>query len=77
MRPLLAAAALTLTLTAGDAGAADAKPRTEITWWGHAAFTVKTPGGTVLAIDPFFANGKSQVSGVSDGQAEPGNHQRQ
>jgi L-ascorbate metabolism protein UlaG (beta-lactamase superfamily) len=63
--PTLAAAlpalSLALALTAGDALAAEAKPhgKTEITWYGHAAFVVKTPGGTVLAIDPFFANGKS------------------
>jgi len=61
MRPLLAAlaAVLSLTVAAGDARAAEAAGKTEITWWGHAAFTVKTPGGTVLAIDPFFANGKN------------------
>jgi L-ascorbate metabolism protein UlaG (beta-lactamase superfamily) len=43
------------------AALAQGKPggRTEITWYGHAAFVVKTPGGTVLAIDPFFGNPKS------------------
>jgi L-ascorbate metabolism protein UlaG (beta-lactamase superfamily) len=30
--------------------------KTEVTWYGHATFVVKTPGGTVLAIDPWFAN---------------------
>ena len=61
MRPLAALAiAFTFTNAAGPGRAAEAaRPRTEITWWGHAAFTVKTPGGTVLAIDPFFQNGKS------------------
>ena len=53
----IAAAALCLSPLAVPA--ADAAPKTEITWYGHAAFTVKTPGGTVLAIDPFFANPKS------------------
>lgn len=42
------------------APAAPAKPagpaKTEVTWWGHAAFIVKTPAGTTLAIDPFFKN---------------------
>jgi L-ascorbate metabolism protein UlaG (beta-lactamase superfamily) len=32
---------------------------TEVTWYGHAAFVVKTPGGTVLAIDPWFQNPKT------------------
>jgi len=59
MRPSVAALAAALAFTSSSALAADAKGRTEITWWGHAAFTVRTPGGTVLAIDPFFANGKS------------------
>jgi L-ascorbate metabolism protein UlaG (beta-lactamase superfamily) len=53
----IAAAALCLSPLAVPA--ADAAPKTEITWYGHAAFTVKTPGGTVLAIDPFFSNPKS------------------
>jgi L-ascorbate metabolism protein UlaG (beta-lactamase superfamily) len=57
LTPLAALAALCLSPLA--ASAADAAPKTEITWYGHAAFTVKTPGGTVLAIDPFFANPKS------------------
>jgi L-ascorbate metabolism protein UlaG (beta-lactamase superfamily) len=30
-----------------------------VTWYGHAAFVVRTPGGTVLAIDPFFGNPRS------------------
>jgi L-ascorbate metabolism protein UlaG (beta-lactamase superfamily) len=33
--------------------------RAEVTWYGHAAFVVRTPGGTVLAIDPWFQNPKS------------------
>ncbi len=54
----LAAAAAALCLAPLAAFAAPAG-KTEITWYGHAAFTVKTPGGTVLAIDPFFANPRS------------------
>jgi len=59
MRPLTLAAAAALFLSPLAVGAADAKAGTEITWYGHAAFTVKTPGGTVVAIDPFFGNPKS------------------
>jgi L-ascorbate metabolism protein UlaG (beta-lactamase superfamily) len=55
----LAAAALAAVLSVPlAASAADARPKTEITWWGHAAFTIKTPGGTVLAVDPWFGNPK-------------------
>jgi L-ascorbate metabolism protein UlaG (beta-lactamase superfamily) len=59
MRPLTLAAVAALSLSPLAVRAADAGPKTEITWYGHAAFTVKTPGGTVLAIDPFFANPRS------------------
>ena len=37
------------------APAAAAKGKTEVTWWGHAAFVVRTPGGAVIAIDPKLA----------------------
>src|SRR5260370_28155973 len=33
-----------------------AKGKTEVTWYGHAAFVVKTPGGTALAIHPWITN---------------------
>jgi L-ascorbate metabolism protein UlaG (beta-lactamase superfamily) len=59
MRPLTLVAVAALCLSPLTVRAADAGPKTEITWYGHAAFTVKTPGGTVLAIDPFFANPRS------------------
>lgn len=49
----IAAALLALPLVASAAG------KTEITWYGHAAFVVKTPAGTVLAIDPWLSNPKS------------------
>ena len=46
-----------LTLAAVPAFAqAGAKGKTEVTWYGHAAFVVKTPGGTALAIDPWISN---------------------
>ncbi|HEY7725540.1 MAG TPA: metal-dependent hydrolase [Anaeromyxobacteraceae bacterium] len=36
--------------------AAGAQGKTEITWYGHSAFVVTTPRGTVLAIDPWLSN---------------------
>ena len=48
-------AALALALSAWPLAAA-AAGKTEITWYGHAAFTVKTPKGTVIAIDPWMSN---------------------
>ncbi|RKH13066.1 metal-dependent hydrolase [Corallococcus sp. CA053C] len=41
------------------AGAEAASGKTEVTWWGHAAFVVKTPGGAVLAFDPWLTNPKA------------------
>jgi len=51
-------------LAAGAQGAAGAK--TQLTWYGHAAFVVTTPKGTVLAIDPWFSNPKNK-----DGKVAP------
>ena len=51
----LAASLLAIPLAATAAS----KGKTEVTWYGHATFVVKTPGGTVLAIDPWFGNPKS------------------
>ncbi|NTX37934.1 metal-dependent hydrolase [Myxococcus sp. CA051A] len=36
-----------------------AKGKTEVTWWGHAAFVIRTPGGAVIAIDPWLTNPKA------------------
>ncbi|MCY1044050.1 metal-dependent hydrolase [Corallococcus sp. bb12-1] len=44
---------------AGKAAATATAGKTEVTWWGHAAFVVKTPGGAVIAIDPWFTNPKA------------------
>jgi L-ascorbate metabolism protein UlaG (beta-lactamase superfamily) len=33
--------------------------KTELTWWGHAAFILRTPGGATLAIDPWLTNPKA------------------
>lgn len=35
---------------------AQAKTPTELTWYGHATFRIKTPGGKVLLIDPWIGN---------------------
>ncbi len=51
--PLLAAAA------PRDGSAPAAGGKTELTWYGHATFILRTPGGTVLAVDPWFGNPKS------------------
>jgi L-ascorbate metabolism protein UlaG (beta-lactamase superfamily) len=59
MRTILLTVLAALFLSPLTATAADAAPKTQITWYGHAAFTITTPGGTVLAIDPFFGNPKS------------------
>jgi len=45
-------AALALSLLALPAAA----QKTEVTWYGQATFTIKTPKGTVIAIDPWFNN---------------------
>jgi L-ascorbate metabolism protein UlaG (beta-lactamase superfamily) len=55
----LAAAVTLLAFAAPRPALAEEKPQTTITWWGHAAFIVTTPGGATLAIDPFFGNPKA------------------
>ncbi len=54
---------LAVALIGANAGAQDTqaktKGQTEITWWGHAAFVIRTPGGAVLAVDPWFKNPKA------------------
>lgn len=38
-----------------------AKPagKAELTWWGHAAWVLRTPAGAVIAIDPWLKNPKA------------------
>ncbi|MGA9116488.1 MAG: metal-dependent hydrolase [Bacteroidota bacterium] len=36
--------------------AARAHPKMEITWWGHSAFSIRTPGGRVVLVDPWLGN---------------------
>ncbi len=40
----------------GQAGAKKPPSKTTVTWWGHAAFVVETPGGARIAIDPWLKN---------------------
>jgi len=57
---LLALAAFPAFAQAGGKG------KTEVTWYGHAAFVVKTPGGTTLAIDPWINNPLNKDKGAID-----------
>lgn len=45
-----------LLVTLGTPAAFAAFPATEITWLGHSAYKVVTPGGKVLFIDPWIVN---------------------
>jgi L-ascorbate metabolism protein UlaG (beta-lactamase superfamily) len=36
-----------------------AQKKTTLTWWGHAAFILTTPGGATIAIDPWLDNPKA------------------
>lgn len=38
---------------------ASAGGKTQVTWWGHAAFVITTPGGATIAIDPWLDNPKA------------------
>jgi L-ascorbate metabolism protein UlaG (beta-lactamase superfamily) len=56
---LAALAALTVTLRAAPARAADAAPAaagTTATFWGQAAWIITTPAGATIAIDPWLDN---------------------
>lgn len=56
-RWLLVAGIVLATASAAEAAEKPAaQPKTELTWYGHAAFVVRTPGGSVLAIDPWLSN---------------------
>ena len=44
-------------------------PRTQLTWYGQAAFKIITPMGNVLLVDPWltnpvFAKGKDEVAAL-------------
>lgn len=53
MRIIYIAAILSLSLLAPTTFAAG---KSELTWYGHAAFKLKTPSGKILLIDPWIAN---------------------
>jgi L-ascorbate metabolism protein UlaG (beta-lactamase superfamily) len=53
---------LTLSLIAPTTFAAG---KTELTWYGHAAFKIKTPNGKILLIDPWITN-PSNKNGKDD-----------
>ena len=58
MKPVILTTML-LTLSAGfalDAGSRAASPETKLKWFGHAAFSLTTPKGKVLLIDPWLRN---------------------
>ncbi len=55
-----------LSLLAVPAFGQTAKGKTDVTWYGHAAFVVKTPGGTTLAIDPWINNPTDKDKGALD-----------
>lgn len=72
MRLLVALLALALPLVAsaqkppppasrgaGQTQAPAAAGGTQVTWYGHAAFVIRTPGGATLALDPWFDNPKA------------------
>lgn len=42
------------------------KAKTAVTWLGHAAFEIKTPGGTTLLIDPFLKDNPSTPAAFKD-----------
>lgn len=53
---------LLLVLAVGVASAAD----TKLTWHGHATFSVVTPSGKVLVIDPWFKGNPKNPNGATD-----------
>ncbi len=52
-------AAAPAKVAATKAPAVAAKGKAEATWWGHAAFIIRSPGGAVIAIDPWLTNPKA------------------
>ena len=48
--------ALAALLLAFPAAAQQKSGKTTATWWGHAAWIVKSPGGATIAIDPWLKN---------------------
>ena len=66
MKLLQALTATLLLLASAVVAAADKeKAATELTYYGHAAFSIKTPSGKVLLIDPWITN-PSNKTGADD-----------
>ena len=57
LRPLVLAAMVLLGMTLPGAGIAAKK--TQLTWYGQAAFKIETPSGGVILIDPWLTNPKN------------------
>jgi L-ascorbate metabolism protein UlaG (beta-lactamase superfamily) len=66
MRPTLAALLVMCAVPLAADAQSTATNKTQLTWYGHSAFVVKTPRGTVLAIDPWFTNPSNK-----DGKVAP------
>ena len=61
MRGFYLAIFLALSLSTSATFAAG---KTELTWYGHAAFKLKTPNGKILLIDPWITNPSDRKSVV-------------
>jgi L-ascorbate metabolism protein UlaG (beta-lactamase superfamily) len=46
------------------------KGATEATWWGHAAWVIKSPGGAVIAVDPWLKNPKAPAGAEAPAQLD-------
>jgi L-ascorbate metabolism protein UlaG (beta-lactamase superfamily) len=56
---------------AGKTGRAGARGgQTELTWWGHAAFILRSPGGAVIAVDPWLKNPRAPKGAEAPGQLD-------
>ncbi|HTJ42850.1 MAG TPA: metal-dependent hydrolase [Kofleriaceae bacterium] len=65
MRTLLATLAIAGAIAGSAHAQAAAKPKTKLTWYGHAAFKIETPAGKVVLIDPWIQN-PSNPNGKKD-----------
>ncbi len=63
-RTVLTALAVLVAGSTWAQGGAPPRGKTEVTWYGHSAFVVRTPKGTVLAIDPWFSNPTAKKAGL-------------
>src|ERR1700744_5197347 len=64
MKMLRSALALSLLLASASFAHADAG-KSQLTWYGHAAFKLVTPAGKALFIDPWISN-PSNPAGAKD-----------